>query len=808
METILERPIEKDMKESYLDYAMSVIVGRALPDIRDGLKPVHRRILFAMYGLGNTHDKPYKKCARIVGDTLGRYHPHGDIAIYDTLVRMAQPFSLRYKLVDGQGNFGSTDDNAAAMRYTECRMMKIAEEMLQDIDKETVGFTPNFDGTMKEPLVLPSKIPNLIINGSSGIAVGMATNIPPHNLTESVDAIIALIDGADEETIISIVKAPDFPTGGTILGRSGIREAYKTGRGIIRLRGKAEIKKDKAGKETIVVTEIPYQITKTSIIEAIVEAVKNKKIEGIAGVHDRSDKDGISLVIDLKRDALGEVVLNQLYAYTPLENTFGIINLVLVNNEPKCLGIYEILRLFIEFRKEIVTNRCKFELKVAEDRAHILEGLCKALDNIDSVVAFLRASKNVDEAKAGLMKKYSLSEKQASAILDMKLQKLIALEREKIDNEYTELLKTITWLKDVLGDINKILKIIKDELLEIQKKYGDARRTEVVDAQGEITDESLIPNDTVVVTITNRGYIKRVGLDEYRSQRRGGKGVVGSETKEEDLVQDVVITRNRNYLLFFTTRGRVYWLKTYEIPETGRYATGKPIVNLLQLQEQDEKITSWIPVVQFDENEFLSMVTKNGIIKRISLDSFSRPRKTGIIAITLKENDGLIEVVKTDGRQDLLIATKKGQAIRFKEEGAREIGRTGQGVIGIRFKEGEDAVVGMAVCNKPTIVTVTENGFGKRTPVDEHRVQGRGGSGVINIKTEGRNGNVVGVKSIDDNDEIIVVSTKGQTIRIPAKSISIIGRNTQGVAIIRLAAGEKVSSFAISHMQYADAESP
>ncbi|MFA6531100.1 MAG: DNA gyrase subunit A [Candidatus Micrarchaeia archaeon] len=796
METIVDRPIEKDMKESYLDYSMSVIVGRALPDVRDGLKPVHRRILYAMYELGNSHDKPYKKSARVVGETLGKYHPHGDVAIYDTLVRMAQPFSLRYPLVDGQGNFGSIDgDRAAAMRYTEVRMKKIADEMLQDIDKETIKFIPNFDGTLKEPLVFPSKIPNLIINGSAGIAVGMATNIPPHNLVEIVDGINAIIDGADEEKIFQIISGPDFPTGGTIVGRSGIREAYKNGRGIIRLRGKCEIRKDKNGKELIAISEIPYQVTKTSIIEYIVEAVKNKRIEGISGIHDRSDKDGIEVIIDLKRDAVAEVIVNQLYAHTPLESTFGIINLVLVNNEPKTLGICEILRLFIEFRKEMVTLRTKFELKVAEERAHILEGLRKALDNIDAVVAFLRKTKDVESARAGLMKEYTLSDRQANAILDMKMQRLIALEREKIDREYDGLIKTIEELKGILADVNKVLAIIKRELAEVKEKYGDARRTDIIEAVGERLPEELIPNETVVLTITNRGYIKRVGLDEYRAQKRGGKGVVGAGTKEEDIISDMMVTKNHDNLLFFSNLGRIYWLKAYEVPEGGRYATGKPIVNLIQMQEQNEKITSWISVQEFTDKEYLSMITKNGIIKRISLDNFARPRRGGIIAITLKEKDELVSVLKTDGKQDILIATMNGQAIRFNEVDAREIGRTGQGVIGIRFKEGEDKVVGAAVCSKPSIMTMTENGYGKRTSIDEYRVQGRGGSGVINIKTEGRNGHVVDVRAIDDSDEIIVISSKGQTIRSPVSGISVIGRNTQGVRIIRLDDNEKVASF-------------
>jgi DNA gyrase subunit A len=666
---------------------------------------------------------------------LGKYHPHGDVAIYDTLVRMAQDFSLRYPLADGQGNWGSIDgDSAAAMRYTEVRMEKLAGEMLAEIDKETVGFTPNFDGTMKEPLVLPSKFPNLLVNGSSGIAVGMATNVPPHNLVEICDALVAMIDGADEEKILSIVTAPDFPTGGTIIGRNGIRDAYKTGRGIIRLRGKCETRKDKGGKEIVVITEIPYQVTKTAIIEAIVEAVKNKRIEGISGIHDRSNKEGIEVIIDLKRDAVAEVVINQIYAHTPMESTFGIINQVIVNNEPKQLTLFEMLGHFLEFRKEMVTNRTKFELKVAEDRAHILEGLKKALDNIDEVVAFLRKTKDVETARSGLMSKYLLSEKQANAILDMRLQKLISIERDKIDSEYTELVKLIAELRGILADVRKVLDIIRKELNEVKEKYGDARRTEVIEATGERTPEELIPNEEVFITITNRGYIKRAVLTEYRAQKRGGKGVVGAETKEEDVISDIMVTKNHDYLLFFSNKGRAYWLKTYEIPEAGRYATGKPIVNLLQLQvPQEEKITSWIAVPSktgFSEEEYLSMVTENGIIKRTSLANFSRPRKTGIIAITLRENDDLVEVVKTDGKQEIIIATKNGQAIRFKEEDAREIGRSGMGVIGIRFKEGEDRVVGVAVCSKSSILTVTENGYGKRTAIDEYRVQGRGGSGV------------------------------------------------------------------------------
>ncbi|NYZ73508.1 DNA gyrase subunit A [Candidatus Micrarchaeota archaeon] len=793
-ETIIQRTIEADMKESYLDYAMSVIIGRAIPDVRDGLKPVHRRILFAMHELGNVHGKAHKKSARIVGEVLGKFHPHGDMAVYDALIRMAQPFSLRYMLVDGQGNVGSIDgDAAAAMRYTEVRMSKIAAELLEDIDKETVAFGDNFDGTMKEPLVLPSRVPNLLINGSSGIAVGMATNIPPHNLTEVIDGTIAVIDGAGDDVLLNIVKGPDFPTGGIIVGRAGIFQAYKTGRGIIQVKGKSS--KDEK-KHAIIITEIPYQLTKSSLIESIVEAAKAKRIDGISGVHDRSDKAGMEIVIDVKKGYDLDIILNQLHAHTQLQTTFGIIDLAIVGKQPKLLPLRDMITGFIEFRKEIVRKRSEFELKEAQARTHVLEGLRIALKNIDPIVEFLRKSKDLDEARKGLMKSYSLTEIQANAILEMKLSRLIALEQAKIENEYAELMKKITWLKEVLADISKILTIIKNELKEIKERYGDKRRTEIEDAEGEEIDvESLIPNDEVVVVISGRGYVKRVGLDEYRSQHRGGKGVIGTGNKEEDFVQDVIVTRNHNYLLLFTDKGRAFWLKAYKVPEGSRYATGRTLVSLLDLK--DEKVTSWISVEKFDSSEYLCMVTKNGIIKRTALDNFSNVRKVGIIAITLKEGDRLVEVRKTDGKQDLIIATKKGQAIRFKEEEAREIGRTGQGVIGIRFKEGEDEVVGIATCKKPTLITITENGYGKRTHIDEYRVQGRGGSGVISIKTEGRNGDVVGTRAVDDDDEIIVMSSKGQAIRTSVKDISVIGRNTQGVRIIRLGEGEKVASFAV-----------
>ncbi|MFH1221799.1 MAG: DNA gyrase subunit A [Candidatus Micrarchaeota archaeon] len=800
-EMIIPRTIEDDMRESYVDYAMSVIIGRAIPDVRDGLKPVHRRILYTMYQLSNTHDKPHKKSARVVGDCLGKFHPHGDIAIYDTLVRMGQYFSLRYMLVDGHGNMGSIDgDSAAAMRYTEVRMGKLAEEMLTDIEKETVRMTDNFDGTLKEPTVLPSKIPNLLINGTSGIAVGMATNMPPHNLNEIIDACIGYIEGKNEDELIAMVKGPDFPTGGIIVGRGGIYSAFKSGRGSLKIRAKAEVNPQ---KRTITISEIPYQVTKTALIESVVEAAKNKKIEGISGIHDYSDKQGLEVVIETKRDANVDVVLNQLYAHTLLQTSMGIINLAIVGNQPKVLGLYSLIGEFVEFRKEIVRKRSQFELNEAEARAHILEGLKIALDNIDAVVAFLKKTKDMQTAREGLMKNYKLSEKQANAILDMKISKIVSLEHEKIENEYKELQQKIAWLKEVLADINKILDIIKKELLEIKQKYGDERKTEIIDAEDDVLTESLIPNKDVVVSITNKGYIKRVDTSEYRVQNRGGKGMIAAETHEDDFVRDIITTKNHNYLLVFTDKGRIHWLKAYQIPEAGRYAVGRSIVNLLDLK--DEKVTSWISVSEFTDKEFLFMVTRNGIVKRTSLTDFSNPRKGGIIAITLKEGDGLIDVIKTSGSDQIFIATKKGQAIRFDENDAREIGRTGQGVIGIRMDK-DDLVVGATICRKPAVLTICENGFGKRTAVDEYRLQGRGGSGVINIKTEGRNGAVVGIAAVADGDEVIAIGSRGKSIRVPVTDMSVIGRNTQGVRIIRLAEGEKVSSFAVISAEVKKAE--
>lgn len=790
--TEINRTIEQDMKESYLDYAMSVIVGRALPDVRDGMKPVHRRILFGMYELGNTHDKPYKKSARVVGEVLGKFHPHGDTAIYDSLVRMAQDFSMRYLIVEGQGNWGAIDgDSAAAMRYTECKMTRLAEEMLVDLEKETVEFVPNFDGTLKEPTVLPSKVPNLLINGSTGIAVGMATNIPPHNLGEIIDALIELINGADQSKILQVVSGPDFPTGGIIVGRTGIYEGYKTGRGIIRLRAKLECDEK---NRTIIIREIPYQITKTAIIEAIADAVRDKKIDGISGIRDQSDKGGMEVVIELKKDAVIEVVLNQLYTHTPLESSFGINNLALVNNAPKTLSLYEMLRLFLEFRQEIVRKRSIFEKKQAEARAHILDGIIIALKNIDRIITLIKGSADSKDAKTSLIETYSLSEKQAEAIVEMKLRTLTSLEHEKIENEFSELKKTIAWLENVLADEKQILSIIKEELLDIKKKYADARKTQIIESSDERTIEDLIPNEDAVLTISHCGYVKRVPLDEYKAQKRGGKGVIGTDTKEEDFVEDVIVTKTHNYLLFFTDKGKVHWLKAYNIPEASRYAGGRPIVNMLELE--NEKVNAWIEASSFLETEFLIMFTRNGIVKRIGMDAFANPRKGGVIAITIKEGDELIGVKKTSGNNEIFIATKEGYAIRFNESDVREIGRTGQGVIGIRLRK-NDEVISATTCSESTVITITENGYGKRTEFSEYRVQARGGMGITNMNCTEKTGKVVGVKAVNENNEVIVISSKGQLIRSPVKDIRIIGRNTQGVRIIRLGEGERVASFAI-----------
>lgn len=797
-ERIIPRTIEEEMKSSYIDYAMSVIVGRALPDVKDGLKPVHRRVLYAMKEAGMTSDKPYKKSARIVGDVLGKYHPHGDIAVYDTLVRMVQDFSLRYPLIDGQGNFGSVDgDSAAAMRYTEVRLEKIAEEMLEDLDKDTVDFVPNYDESLQEPVLLPSKLPNLLINGSSGIAVGMATNMPPHNLGEIVDSIVLQIEnpGVEIDELLGIVKGPDFPTGGFVYGIDGIYSAYKTGRGRVKIRARATIEEKEGERPRIIITELPYQVNKSRLIESIADLVKNKKIEGIADLRDESDRDGMRVLIELKKQANAEVVLNQLYKHTQMQTTFGIINLAIVDGEPKVLNLKEIISHFIKHRKNVVKRRTQFELAKAEKRAHILEGLKIALDNIAAVIKTIRSSKTADEARTSIVEKFKLSEEQAKAILEMRLQRLTGLEREKIDTEYQELLKKIAWFKDVLADVGKILSIIKDELLELKEKYNNERRTEIVYDVIDIDDEDLIPVEDMVITITNTGYIKRLPVDTYRQQGRGGKGVKGMETKEEDFVKDLFIASTHDFMLYFTNKGKVYRRKIYEIPSGGRYSRGKAIVNLLEL-EQGESITTNIPIKEFDDQHFLFMATKNGKVKKTPLSEFRSIWRVGKKAIGLLNDDELAEVKVTDGTQDVIMGTRAGKAIRFSEHDVRSTGRTAQGVRGIRLRNG-DIVIGMEIIKgDESILTITENGYGKRTATSGYRTQTRGGMGVINIKTKGRNGAAVAIKLVEDEDELMSTSSGGIVIRIPVNTISIIGRNTQGVRIMRMKEGDTVVAVA------------
>jgi len=798
---ILPVNIEDEMKESYLSYSMSVIIGRALPDVRDGLKPVHRRILYGMEEAGNQWNRPYKKSARIVGDVMGKYHPHGDAAIYDALVRMAQDFSMRYTLVDGQGNFGSIDgDPPAAMRYTEVRLDRIASEMLADLDKETVDFVPNYDGGEKEPLVLPARIPNLLLNGSSGIAVGMSTNIPPHNLSELIDAVVAQAGNPDItlDELMTHIPGPDFPTGGFITGRAPIREAYETGRGIIRIRAKARIERQKKGdKEVIIVSEIPYQVNKVKLIERIAELVKDEKIKGISDIRDESDREGIRLVIDIKRGDIADVVLNQLYKHTQMDMSFGIIMLALVRNQPRVLPLKEAISHFIEHRKEVVTRRTQYELGKAEDRLHILEGLKIALDHLDEVIALIRKSASPQEAKDGLMQKLGLSELQAQAILDMRLQRLTALERDKMLEERNELINTVKRLKEILEHEHLILGIVTEELKEIKDRYGDERRTEILDSSEEISIEDLIADEDMVVTITHDGYVKTTPLSVYRSQRRGGKGRTGITTKELDFVETLFIASKHNYVLFFTNLGRCYWIKVHEIPEAGPTARGKALVNLLNLSE-GEKVAAVLPVREFKENQYIIMATKNGIVKKTKLMAYSNPRAGGIIALNIREDDELIEARITSGQDEILLTSHFGQAIRFEEDDVRDMGRTATGVIGIRLDEG-DQVVSLEVIENPEaqVLTVTEMGYGKRTLVSAYRVTGRGGKGVITIKTSGRNGRVVGAFQVTNDTQIMIITTHGgKVIRMNASEISVIGRGTQGVTLIDLESDEKVAAVA------------
>ncbi|MDR1784328.1 MAG: DNA gyrase subunit A [Endomicrobium sp.] len=801
--SIAPRNIEDEMKSSYIDYAMSVIVGRALPDVRDGLKPVHRRILYAMKEMGLKHNSAYKKSARVVGDVLGKYHPHGDAAVYSAMVRMVQDFSLRYPIIDGQGNFGSIDgDFAAAMRYTEVRMGAITDEMLTDLDKNTVDFAPNYDASLREPVILPTKFPSLLINGSAGIAVGMATNIPTHNIGEVSDALIALID--DEKLSVSqiakYIKGPDFPTGAIILGKNGINDYMEKGRGSVKTRAKASIEKTKSGREAIIVNEIPYQINKANLISSIADLVKDKKIDGISDLRDESDRDGIRIVIEVKRDANAQIVLNQLYKHTQMQSSFGVIMLALVNNRPKVMNIKEILIHHIEHRKIVITRRTKFDLQKAENRVHILEGLKIAIDNIDDVIKCIKESSDENIARSNLMSKFLLTKTQAEAILEMKIRQLTGLKRKEIEDELSETTELIKELSSVLSDPRKVLNIIKDEIVNIKKKYGDKRRTLIQSEEVNFNIEDLIQDEEVAVTMSHSGYIKRISLDTYKAQHRGGRGITGMNTKEEDFVENLFITNSHSYILFFTTRGRLYWNRVYEISEGARTSKGKAIVNFLQLQGSEEKITATIPIKSFDskyvKDEYLLMCTRKGIIKKIALDKFASPRKGGIIAIKLEEGDILKEVKAVEKKSEIIIATKKGIAVKFRESDVRAVGRNSIGVRGISLKD-DDEVVGMEIFSQNDVfLSVSENGYGKRTEVRKYRLQKRGGYGVINIQTTERNGNVVGIKKANDNEEIMIVTQKGITIRLKAKSISVIGRNTQGVRLVRLDDDDKVAKVA------------
>lgn len=799
-ETIIERDIEQEMKTSYIDYAMSVIVQRALPDVRDGLKPVHRRILYTMHEDGLTPDKAYRKCANTVGDVLGRYHPHGDSSVYDALVRMAQDFSLRYMLIDGHGNFGSIDgDPPAAYRYTESRMSKISLQMLADIEKNTVDFVPNYDGRLQEPSVLPAKIPALLLNGSSGIAVGMATNIPPHNLTEIVNGIIKIIDEDEvtDEQLMQVIKGPDFPTGATILGREGIKQAYTTGRGKIILRAEAEIEEMSGNRQRIIVKSLPYQVNKARLHKAIDDLVRDKKIEGISTVRDESDRtETVRLVIELKRDANAQVVLNRLYKYTQMQDSFGIIMLALVNGVPRILTLRQCLDYYLDHRKDVVLRRTKFELDKAEARAHILEGLKIALDNIDEVIEIIRNS--YDDAKERLMERFGLSDIQAQAILDMRLKTLSGLQREKIEDEYNELMKLITHLKEILGSERLVYEIIKEELLEIKEKFGDERKTKIIAAEGEFDEEDLIKEEQTVIALTHFGYIKRMPVDMYKSQRRGGKGITGIATREEDFVKEIFTASTHDTIMFFSNKGKLYKLRGYEIPEAGRTAKGTAIVNLLSL-DPGEKISAIIPIQNIAEGKYLLMGTKNGIIKKTPLAEYDTSRKTGLQGITLKDDDELIGVKLTDGEDNIVLVTEQGQCITFDEKDVRPMGRTSQGVIGIRLDE-EDRVIGMESIiagSGATLLTITENGFGKRTELDEYRVQTRGGKGVATYKITPKTGKLVGVKIANGNEDVMLITDTGVVIRLKISEVSILGRSTQGVTLMRTNDGGKVVSIEI-----------
>ena len=796
---ILPVNLEQEMRNSYIDYAMSVIVSRALPDVRDGLKPVHRRILYAMQEAGMTSGKPYKKSARIVGEVLGKYHPHGDSSVYYAIVRMAQDFSMRYMLADGHGNFGSVDgDPAAAMRYTEVRMSKISELMLQDIDKDTVDFVPNYDESLKEPSVLPSKYPELLVNGTSGIAVGMATNIPPHNMNEVIDGVLMLIDNPDAsvEELMAVIKGPDFPTGGLIMGTAGIKDAYTTGRGSVKMRAKAHVETMSNGKPRIVVTELPYQVNKARLIEKIADLAREKQIEGITDLRDESDRNGMSIVIELRKDVNPDIMLNQLYKHTQLQETFGVIMLALVDNQPRVLTLKEVLHYYILHQEDVITRRTKYELAKAEARAHILEGLTIALDHLDAVITTIRESQTADIARTALMDGFKLSEKQAQAILDLRLQRLTGLEREKIEEEYQEVLKKIEWLKSVLADESKIMAIIKEELTQVKAKFGDERRTTITYDMSEMNEEDLIADEDVVVTISHNNYIKRMKLDTYNKQNRGGQGILGMSTKEGDFVENILITTTHHTILFYTSRGRVYYLKAYQIAEASRQARGTALINLLKL-EKGEKITAVLQVREYNPEKFLFMATKKGIVKKVQLSEFNTNRKLGVIALKLDDDDELIGVKQTDGQKKIVLGTRNGYAIIFDEDEVRPMGRIARGVKGIKLRAG-DEVVGMDTIKRDSeILTVTAGGYGKRTKVEEYSSYHRGSMGIINLRVTEKTGEVVGLKVVREGQELMLISTNGIIIRTGIDKISVIGRDAQGVIIMKTAEDDKVASMAI-----------
>lgn len=802
MTTIFEKVVpvalEEEMKSSYIDYAMSVIVARALPDVRDGLKPVHRRVLFGMHELGVPHNKPYKKSARIVGEVLGKYHPHGDTAVYDSMVRMAQDFSLRYPLVDGQGNFGSVDgDSAAAMRYTEARLARIADEMLRDLDKNTVDFIGNFDDTLQEPTVLPSYLPNLLINGANGIAVGMATNIPPHNMGEIISGLVAIIDNpkTKPEDLLKHVKAPDFPTGGIIYGYEGVKEAYMTGRGRIVVRAKANIEVLKNDRENIIISEIPYQVNKAGLIEKIAELVRDGKIDGISNIRDESDRDGMRIVIEMKRDGQPAVTLNQLFKHTQMQITFGVIMLALVNGVPKVLTLQQMMQHFLDHRMDVLIRRTKFDLEAAERRAHILEGYIIALDNIDAVIQTIKKSIDVETAKVNLMKKFKLSEIQAKAILDMRLQRLTGLERQKIEDEYKETIKFIEKLKGILSSEKKKWQIIREELLALKERYGDERRTSIERELKEFSLEDIIAEEDVVVTISHAGFIKRFPVSGYRRQGRGGKGVTGAGTREEDFIEHMFVASTHHYIMFFTDRGKCYWLKVHEIPEGGRATKGRSILNLIE-KDKEENITAFVTVKEFTDDKFVVMVTEQGTVKKTVLSAYSNIRRGGINAINLSAGDRLIEAKLSEGKNDIIIGTRDGMAIRFNEKDVRDMGRTATGVRGINLAK-KDKVIGMIVIrNATTLMVVTEKGFGKRSEIEEYRLTKRGGKGVITVKTSDKNGKLIAIKEVNDSDELVIITTAGMVLRQSVKDLRVMGRNTQGVRLIKLGDKDEIADIA------------